>query len=300
MARVAVVIPTRDRPQELAPCLQSILAGSEQDFEVWFIDQSSRDDTARAFEPFRGDPRLHHVPSATRGNCAARNEGTSRSTAPIVVHTDDDCRPRADWLAQHLAEFEADATLGVVCGQVRVPQELLRPGAEAASFYPREAVFEGRLPPAWHWGITANLAVRRSVLDRVGPFDEVLGAGGRLRSGGDADWVRRATAVTRVKHSPKPEVIHLGVRYDEDARQLMLRYDYGLGAALLKGVRSGDLRVLRQAASILGTLSLGVLSRAIRLRRPLGARRVLSMMAGAWAAARTPLSADRRTFADPE
>ncbi len=296
MPRIAVVVPTRDRPHELRPCLESILAGSEQDLEVWFIDQSATDDTARAFEPFRGDPRLHHVPSTTRGNCAARNEGTVRSTAPIVVHTDDDCRPRADWLAQHLAEFDADPALGVVCGQVRVPEELLRPGAQAASFYPKEAVFEGRLPPAWHWGITANLALRRSVLEKVGPFDEVLGAGGRLRSGGDTDWIRRATAVTRVKHSPKPEVMHLGVRYDEDARQLVLRYDFGLGAALCKGVRTGDLRVLRQGASILGALSVSVLSRAVTLRRPLGARRVVSILKGALAAARTPLSADRKTF----
>ena len=55
----------------------------------------------------------------------------------------------------------------------------------------------------WGFGVTADLPVRREVLEQVGPFDE------RLRSGGDADWGERAAALGfRAVYVPAVRVRH--------------------------------------------------------------------------------------------
>ncbi len=63
-----------------------------------------------------------------------------------------------------------------------------------------------------HWGVTANLFVRRNVIDAVGPFSN------ELISGGDAEWCRRAHAAghrivfaerARVDHPERGSLVEL-------------------------------------------------------------------------------------------
>ena len=87
----------------------------------------------------------------------------------------------------------------------------------------------------------ANFAARRSLFERAGTFDEMLGGGGPLKSSQDFDLAYRAyrrNAVILLR----PEIIvrHDGRREREDWPALLRAYGFGDGAFYSKHVRCRD------------------------------------------------------------
>ena len=99
-----------------------------------------------------------------RGPAAARNVGWRVSDAAWVVFVDDDVVPTDTWLVDLDADLRA-APLDVVAvqGRVTVP---LPPGRRPTDW---ERNVTGLETARW---ITADMAVRRSALEKVGGFDE--------------------------------------------------------------------------------------------------------------------------------
>jgi GT2 family glycosyltransferase len=77
----------------------------------------------------------------------------------------------------------------------------------------------------------ANMAVRRQVLERIGGFDERLGAG-RLFGCEDAEMVTRASlSGERGGYCPGPTVYHHhGRKPGREAMKTGRHYEYGIGA----------------------------------------------------------------------
>jgi len=237
---VSVTVPTRGRPQHLRECIASILACTGPPFEVIVVDQSDDRLSEEALQPLSADPRLRYLRSETRGVCAARNVGIAESRGDILVCTDDDCRVSPNWLDRIVESFQIHPEAAVLCGRVAVPDNLA-PGGYAAS-YPAEigeltveSMRRGNFP------LTANLALRRDTVIRVGPFDEALGAGGPLRSGGEPDFLLRVLRCgLRILDAPEARVVHLGIRTGQARHDLMRKYLFGTGAAMAKHARLGD------------------------------------------------------------
>ncbi len=82
--QISVLIPTRERPQQLDACIKSVLASDHKSFEVIVMDQSS--------EPYAGltDPRLRVYHSRARGKSAALNAGIAHASGRLFAFTDDD------------------------------------------------------------------------------------------------------------------------------------------------------------------------------------------------------------------
>src|SRR5205085_589933 len=135
------------------------------------------------------------------------------SRGEIIAFTDDDCRVAPDWISSIAHIFGSDSDAALVCGRVRVPEEIQQRGF-AIGFEPQERDWFKRFPPpARDWGITANLAVRRSVLLRVGSFDPVLGPGAPLLCGEEPDLLFRVLkAGMKVVNAREVQVDHLGAR----------------------------------------------------------------------------------------
>jgi glycosyltransferase involved in cell wall biosynthesis len=194
VTRVAVVVPVHDDAVRLARCLAALAAQTHRAEEVLVVDDGSR-------EPVRAPDgvRVLRAGATSRGSYAARNAGVAATRADVVAFTDADCLPAPDWLERGLAALDgADR----VAGPVEVVPRGRRPGAvelyDARTAFPQEHFVR-----AWGFGATANLLVRRAVLDAVGPFDV------RLRSGGDADWGQRATAAGfGLRYAPDVVVRH--------------------------------------------------------------------------------------------
>jgi GT2 family glycosyltransferase len=212
-----------------------ILANPDADFELIVVDQSSGGRSELAPTGMGGDPRVRWIQTSTNGLSVSRNIGLSLARAPLVAFTDDDCEVPPDWLASVRREFQADSSIDMLFGAVAVPPADGK--GYAAQFEPGpRAEYCGRLPDIRSpWGIGANMAFRREVFDKVGGFDELLGAGAAFCAGEETDLTIRALARgCKAVFTPDVRVLHLGLRHGSDASRLMRGYGIGLGAALAK------------------------------------------------------------------
>ena len=293
---LAVVVPTRNRPDHVVECAKSLIVCGGFD-ELLFIDQSDGVETANVVEGL-GDARIRCVRSDLRGATNGRNLGIELESSAIIAFTDDDCRVAPDWTARIRDAFESDAETAVVCGRVHVPEELAREGF-AMSFEPLVREWQGRFPPPDRdWGITANLSVRRSVLDKVGRFDPFLGPGAPVLCGEEPDLLFRVLdRGLKVVNATEVEVTHLGIRaHGEESRQLWDIYGAGTAAALFKHVRLGNAKAMRLWLQHLTTMARVMTGNLLTGTRPIGARYTLSFLSGTRRSLRFDIDRGRRVY----
>jgi hypothetical protein len=208
--------------------------------------------------------------------------GLELAVGDVIAFTDDDCRVAPDWVASMARIFATDPDAAVVCGRVRVPEHLRELGF-TENFEPHIREWQGRYPPfGSDWGITANLAVRRSVVGLVGKFDPMLGAGAPLRSGGEPDFLFRVLrAGLKIVNAAEVSVDHLGVRAPGvESQRLMRGYGVGTGAAFFKHVRLGDRDAMGVYLGFVGANVQRVCASLVRGKRPVGLGYLFSFLSG--------------------
>ena len=177
---VSVVVPVRDGAATLSACLDALAAQVGVDrFEVVVVDDGSRDATATVALEHPLRPTVVHSPGG--GSYDARNRGVQTSSGAVLAFTDADCAPEPGWLRgllDALARGAAMAAGPVV--PLRSPAPTLWERWDVGAYLDQESFV------AHGFAATANLATRREVFDRAGPFDA------RLRSSGDLEWTLRA------------------------------------------------------------------------------------------------------------
>lgn len=293
---LSVTVPTRGRAEHLRDCVSSILACTGPAFELIVVDQSDDRQSEESLRPQLGDARLRYQRSQTRGVCAARNVGIGLSRGQLLVCTDDDCRVPADWLQLIARGFESRPEAAVLCGRVMVPDTLQAEGFAAAY---RADLGETSLQSmkSGFFGITANLALRRTTVEAVGPFDEMLGSGGPLRSGGEPDYFLRVLrAGLRIFDLPEACVTHLGIRRGSEKGALMRKYLFGDGAVFAKHARLGDPSGLDLFGTYLRYWSGSALRNLFKTGRPVGLGGAVALVAGALSSLRFPVDSERRLY----
>src|SRR5215472_9897544 len=245
LPRISVVICTRDRPDTIGSALDSVAAQDYPDFDVLVVDQSRVDETDRIVEEARRRcPRIGLVRLRTPGLSRAYNTGIREAGSDLIAFTDDDVVAPADWLRSIALAFAAHPAVGLLYGQVLIPPELLarenRDGVTPALPIPRREILDRK--HGFHvFGMGANFAARRSLFERVGDFDEVLGGGGPLQSSQDFDFVYRVfKAGESTLLEPDVVVYHHGFRSFAEWPATMRSYGVGVGVYCFKHVRLGD------------------------------------------------------------
>lgn len=169
---VSVVVPTRNRPSQLAGCLGALAALDlpAGGFETIVVDDGSDDPLDSLVGHWRDRLELTLVRVSARGPAAARNAGIERARAPLLASTDDDCRPRPDWLRALVARLETtpDALVGG-----RTVNGLPGNPFAAASQLIVDLVYAhyNAEPERGRFLASNNLAVRADALRRAGGFD---------------------------------------------------------------------------------------------------------------------------------
>jgi len=239
--QISTVIPTRNRPDQAAACVRSVLQNEYPDVRVLVIDQSTNDQTRTALQPFLADSRVSLIQTATQGSARARNLGVTHADTEVVVFIDDDCEAFPDWLREFAAGFAVHPQVGIIFGAV-----LPGPYAPQAGFIP---VYHCRTPVLAKSikhkhlveGITACMGIRRCVLNKLGGFDERLGAGGCFFAAEETDLTIRALlARIPVYETPRIRVLHHGFRPWTEANRLIHGYLFGIGAMFGKHCRCGN------------------------------------------------------------
>jgi GT2 family glycosyltransferase len=194
MPSASIIIPTRGRPSYLEVALASIAPQAAQaGAEVLVIDDAGRSAAMQELtERFGARYEPHARPL---GLNVARNTGVQRSAGELVVFVDDDIRASDGWLQALLEAARGHADVDVFTGPIhprlegRAPRTCGREGSPITSLELGSQDTQAR----YAWG--ANMAIRRTALEKVGPFDVSLEHGGdeqewqdrfRAASGGSA------------------------------------------------------------------------------------------------------------------
>lgn len=169
---IAMVIPTTERWDALARCLQSLVPQAEKhQAEIICVANSRRPEMHRA--PSYPWVRYVHEPERSVGR--ARNRGAAEATARWVAYTDDDCVAPPGWLDALVSYIRSNPDIHIAGGAV------IEPDRKAGRYrfmrelnYMRAADAMKIRPTGVPSLGAANLLVRRSTLLSLGGFDPQL------------------------------------------------------------------------------------------------------------------------------
>lgn len=228
-----VAICTRERPNDLTLALEAACALRPSPLEILVVDNNPT--TSRTQEVVANFANVRYLRENRPGLDAARNRALREATAPIVAFTDDDAVPEPGWLGHLLQPFEDPRVL--CTSGLTLALELETPAQEWFERYSPfgrgfdRTIFDGTRDDflaVASIGAGANMAVRRSVLDCVGGFDEALDAGTATMSGGDHEMFGRILAAGyRIVYEPRAVSWHRHRRSWEELRSAL--HGYGVG-----------------------------------------------------------------------
>lgn len=188
----AVVIATRDRPDDLVRCLSALHAQSEvAPAEILVVDDGSAPPIEAA--ALRGGAIPVRVLSTGGvGPATARNAGARAATTDVVLFTDDDTIPASGWVAAAMRRLDEHP------GEVAVEGPVTSPAYDPLHAYSVQAD-----APGHHW--TCNIAYRRVVLERLGGFAEDVFPYAHCE---DLDLAYRALEIGPIGFATDMSVVH--------------------------------------------------------------------------------------------
>ena len=200
--RFDLVVATVERTDDLESLLSSLDAQTHRAFRVVVVDQNDDDRLEPVLAGHAGLDVLRL--RSARGLSRARNAALPALTADVVAFPDDDCVYAPEFLARVAERFAADPGLDGLAG---------RPVAADGRIAGRWPARAQRIRPetVFHAAISHTIFLRRSVVDRVGDFDEQLGLGSGTpwSSGEEIDFLVRALrAGARVEYDPSVVITH--------------------------------------------------------------------------------------------
>lgn len=299
---VTVAVCTRNRAEGAVQAVDSVLANRHPVEEILVIDQSTADDTQRAFQDAGPRVRYHRTP--TVGLSTSRNIALAMAKTEIVLFTDDDCVVDEDWVAANLRAFTREPSPALVFGDVIAAEDDsgYSPESVAERDFTVDSVWRWRAPPdGVNIGIGASMGVRRSAVEKIGGFDERLGAGADFQSAEDTDIsLRLVLGGRRVARVTAARVVHFGTRSHDDFRSLTRGAMFGIGATCGKLLRSDPLHATVFVAQTWWRMVLAPALHALsRLRRPPVLGRAVHFAQGLWSGLRAPVDTTTNTFRPP-
>jgi len=171
--RFSIVIPTRNRPEQLAECLQAIqrLDFDKDRFEIIVVDDGSRVSMKDQLGGTEDLQKTQWIRIPNSGPAAARNSGSGDSRGEYLVFIDDDCVPPPDWLTNvaRCVTLYPDCLIGgrtltrLVRNAYSTTSQVI---VEAAYNFYNAAPFSARFLPS------NNMVVRADLFALAGGFNE--------------------------------------------------------------------------------------------------------------------------------
>jgi GT2 family glycosyltransferase len=213
----SLIIITLRRAALLRETLRAVQRQTRPPDEVVVVDNGPDAETEAVAREFG----VRHVPEPRRGYGSARNRGLEEARGEVLYFLDDDCVAAPDW-AERLYEAldRADLAGGSrVSGRTGLAARLEYLSTDGPVLSPKL-----RAGPVQHLS-TSNLIFRRSVVERVGRFDE------KLAMCEDRDFTARARdRGFRLRFEPAARVTHFSSVYKPSDYFARMRH-YGFGTS---------------------------------------------------------------------
>lgn len=178
---ISVIIPVYKDWSRLLLCLEALESqkNAKSKFEVIVINNDADD----SFVPETSfSYPVYFLREAIPGSYAARNKGLSKAQGTAILFTDSDCIPADDWICQ-AERLIKDTAADLIAGSIELfsSEENKYVHFERSFAFPNEKYVKDQ-----NFGVTANLLVRKPVIDKIGGFNQ------KLLTGGDSEFCNRA------------------------------------------------------------------------------------------------------------
>lgn len=245
---LTVILATRNGALTLPTVLQSYLGIQEPEggWKLIVVDNASTDQTLDIVCSYQNRLPLSILREGKPGKNAALNAALTHIEGDLVVLTDDDAVPRADWLVAMRTAADAHPAYSIFGGGVTPRWEISPPGWILNSV-PLGPVFtvtpsslgEGPIDPGQIYG--PNMAVRAEVFARGFRFDPTIGPqGASYAMGSETEFVKRlATHGYLTWFVPDAEVEHI-IREFQMRRPWVLRRAIRFGRGLYRVNRTEE------------------------------------------------------------
>jgi len=168
----SVIIPTYERPAQLAKCLESIthLEYPKNKFEVIVVDDGSKIPPEELVNSCTDRLNIRLFTQVNAGPGGARNTGVEKAKGEFLAFTDDDCEPERTWLQAFEKEFKRDSEILLGGHTINaLPENPYSTASQELTSYlysyynsdPNDAVFF----------TSNNMAVRADLFRKLGGFD---------------------------------------------------------------------------------------------------------------------------------
>ena len=180
--KATVIIPNINGKGWLRDSIESVLAQTEQDFELIVVDNGSTDESLAEARSYCGRPGFTLIENGENtGFSHAVNQGIARAKGEYVVLFNNDAFAEPDWLAELIRAAEADRRIFAV--QSLMIRHFERDLADDAGDYVTWMGFacktgDGRRAsrytrPRRIFSACGGASLyRKSILDEIGVFDE--------------------------------------------------------------------------------------------------------------------------------
>ncbi len=168
----SIVIPTYNRPEQVAVCLQACagLDYPRDRFEVILVDDGGAIPLDPVVAPFQGELTLKLLRQKNAGPAGARNRGVAEAAGEFLAFTDDDCRPDPSWLralATQVTAFSESAVGGRTINALT--DNLCSTASQILISYLND--YYNRIPQDAQFFPSNNLAFPTHLFRKVGGFD---------------------------------------------------------------------------------------------------------------------------------
>lgn len=218
---VTIIIPTRNRPDLLGPCLQGVLSETNyKNIEVIIIDhENNNPKVVNIFRKYLNDDRLIIMPySGVFDHSQMNNFAAELANGEILLFLNDDIEViEGDWLSHIVAQFSQEDR-GVVGARLLYPNRTIQHAGVILGF--------GGVAGHGHVGLEANdfgyygrltvssevaaltgacMAIKRSLFEEIGGFS----ATHLKRTFNDVDLCLKAASKSKVNiYTPLATLIH--------------------------------------------------------------------------------------------
>ena len=190
MIEASVIIPTRNRPDDLRRCLEALSRQrTARRFEVVVVDDSAGPSPLPRVD---GGLEVAAISSGGRGPGAARNAGIAAARGALVLFTDDDTSPSPGWVEAACSFLASHPECVGVEGKTVSP----------AYDHLYEHSVENDAPGTF---LACNIAFRKEVLDELGGFDARSFPAAHCE---DLDLAFRAQRLGPIGFEPRMEILH--------------------------------------------------------------------------------------------
>lgn len=239
---LSIIVCTGSRHDYLSTCLKSLLKQHHEPLEILVVDNDPEDTRIKDLLQ-KTFPSCRYISEPVKGAAHARNRGIIESFGDILAYVDDDCRPVAGWSRAIVHNFSQMSDLGCCTGPV-LPMELktrsqrlleerggLSRGFARCVFTRSSPVHLSSTYPvqSWRFGTGANMAFRRSMLNRIGGFDSSICFAEDLEM-----FFRVVRSDYELVYEPRAVVFHRHPRTYKELRRTLHLWGRGYMSSLLK------------------------------------------------------------------